>query len=155
MHSLNYVICLNNYYCDDESIQTLLDYADKLHLGLTTGVNCSSDATIACQEFHYINSFYNKEPARYIRHFAFTSDTIKNEQQFLRIAYQIGLFFLDDFQVFIGVHNDTKHLHAHFIMNTVSFRTGKIYDGYYQEKENLLSYVESLGFQVIPVDNHF
>lgn len=155
MHSLNYVICLNNYYRDDTSIRTLLNYADKLHLGLTTGINCSANAQIACQEFHFVNSYYSKAPARYIRHFAFTSDTIKDEQQFLHIAYQIGLFFLNDFQVFIGVHNDTKHLHAHFIMNIVSFRTGRIYDGYFPEKEQLLSYVENLGFRVTAVDNYF
>lgn len=155
MHSLNYVVHLNNYYRDDESIETLLNYADKLHLDLTTGINCSSHAATANQEFHLINSFYRKEPSRYIRHFTFTSNTIKSEQQMLQIAYNIGLFFLNDFQVFIGVHNDTKYLHAHFIMNTVSFRNGRIYDGYYQEKEQLLSYVENLGFHVVPVDNHF
>ena len=155
MHSLNYAIFLNNFYRSDESIEKLLNYADKLHLGLTTGINCSAHAPTACHEFLFINSFFNKEPAHYIRHFAFTSDTIKDEQQLLHIAYEIGLFFLNDFQVFIGIHNDTKHLHAHFIMNTVSFRTGKIYNGYYAEKEQLFSYVENLGFHVTAIDNHF
>ena len=51
MSSLQLQIALNNYYRDIESVPTLLNYADKLNLGLTTGINCSSDTEAACKEF--------------------------------------------------------------------------------------------------------
>lgn len=39
-----------------------------------------------------------------------------------------GEFFKDGFQVYYGVHNKDKgkvHLHIHFAVNTVNYRTGK------------------------------
>ncbi len=155
MNSLLLQIVLNDYYKDVESISKLLNYADKLNLGLTTGINCSSDTETACKEFFAVNDFYQKTPSRLIRHFFITSDTIKDELKMLRIAYNIGLYYLNDYQVFIGVHNDTKHLHAHFIMNTVSLRTGLIYSASPHGTASFVSYIKSLGFDISIIGTAF
>ena len=155
MNSLQLKIVPNDYYRDSESISTLINYANRLNNSLTTGINCSSDATTAINEFFYIRNFYQKNPARCIRHFIITSDSIKNEYKMLQLAYQIGLYYLNTYQVFIGVHNDTSNLHAHFIMNTVSFKDGLIYSASPNETNQFIHYITNLGFSVTKLNDTF
>lgn len=155
MNSLCLKIILNDFYREEHSVATLLDYTNKQNLGLTTGINCSADAAIACQQFQNINLFHCKTPSIYIRHLMISSDTIKDEIQMLQLAYRIGEFFKPHYQVFIGVHTDTDHLHAHFIMNKVSWDTGNIYRGYYDEKAAFIQHINNLGYFVECLDTHF
>lgn len=48
------------------------------------------------------------------------------------IAHEIGVKFTEemfkDFEVIIATHQNTNHIHNHFIVNSVSFKTGKKYN---------------------------
>jgi len=139
-------------YCTDESVYNLIHYAGKINpneITLTTGINCSPYIDEAIYEFEYIRSLFQKDPARYARHFMISSDTIKNPQEMLQLAYAIGCYYINQYQVFIGVHTDKKRLHAHFILNTVSCNDGKIYSYSYQENENFMNYIRHvLGYKI-------
>ena len=48
------------------------------------------------------------------------------------IAHEIGVKFAEemfkDYEVVVATHQNTNHIHNHFIINSVSFRTGKKYN---------------------------
>ena len=48
------------------------------------------------------------------------------------IAHEIGVKFAEemfgDYEVVVATHQNTNHIHNHFIMNSVSFKTGKKYN---------------------------
>lgn len=48
------------------------------------------------------------------------------------IAHEIGVKFAEemfkDFEVVVATHQNTNHIHNHFIVNSVSFKTGKKYN---------------------------
>ena len=48
------------------------------------------------------------------------------------IAHEIGVKFVEemfgDYEVIVSTHQNTNHIHNHFILNSVSFKTGKKYN---------------------------
>ena len=48
------------------------------------------------------------------------------------IAHEIGVKFAEemfkDYEVVIATHQNTNHIHIHFIINSVSFKSGKKYN---------------------------
>lgn len=48
------------------------------------------------------------------------------------IAHEIGVKFVEemfkDYEVIVATHQNTNHIHNHFIINSVSFKTGKKYN---------------------------
>ena len=48
------------------------------------------------------------------------------------IAHEIGVKFVEemfkDYEVIVATHQNTNHIHNHFIINSVSYRTGKKYN---------------------------
>lgn len=48
------------------------------------------------------------------------------------IAHEIGVKFIEemfkDYEVVVATHQNTNHIHNHFIINSVSFKTGKKYN---------------------------
>ena len=46
-----------------------------------------------------------------------------------KIAAYTAQYYADQYQILFAVHEDSAHYHIHFVMNTVSFITGKKYRG--------------------------
>ena len=48
------------------------------------------------------------------------------------VAHEIGVKFAEemfkDYEVVVSTHQNTNHIHNHFILNSVSFKTGKKYN---------------------------
>ena len=48
------------------------------------------------------------------------------------VAHEIGVKFVEemfkDYEVIVSTHQNTNHIHNHFILNSVSFKTGKKYN---------------------------
>ena len=65
--------------------------------------------------------------------------------QIVPIAYHLAnWYFNQGFQVVFAIHADTPNLHIHFVINTVSFITGKKYHCNYSQFRNQKDYLESV-----------
>jgi len=101
----------------------------KATIRLIEGVNCSSNYEVAYNEMMIIKRFYNKEGGRMFKHFIHSYSDI--EQVDPIIAHEISIKLLErqkkfkGFQIFAATHIDKKHIHTHYILNTVNMDTGR------------------------------
>lgn len=72
---------------------------------------------------------FSKDGGRMVLHIIVSFDDCMKEyitpEVALRIGYDICTACFPGFQVVFGVHDNTEHLHIHFVVNTVSYYTGK------------------------------
>lgn len=118
---------MNN--CD--SIMQVMNYAtnpDKTEKQFyTTGINC--EVKEADKQMQFVKIIYGKENGI----LAFHAYQSFNEGEVTpKIAHEIGVklaneMWGDRFQVVVSTHLNTKHLHNHFVINSVSFKDGKKY----------------------------
>lgn len=108
-------------------------YADKDRrrendYNLTIGINCSKFCNIAILEMQKVKELYDKTGGRecqhYILSFAKGEITLPNAVEYVK-AHAVKCFG-ERFQVFIGIHvnSESKCIHAHYIVNSVSFVDG-------------------------------
>ena len=97
------------------------------------GINC--EAQSAYEEMMMIKKHYNKEKGNIAFHSiqSFAADEVTPDE-----AHEIGLqlakeMWGDRFQVVVATHLNTKHIHNHFVINSVSFVDGK---KYYDNRKN-------------------
>ena len=64
-------------------------------------------------------------------------------EQLMRLGFEICKYY-SDYQSVYGLHTDTDHLHLHFAVNTVSYKTGKMYAGGISDWYRLQGYIQSL-----------
>ena len=98
-----------------------------------TGINC--EAQSAYEEMMMIKKHYKKEKGNIAFHSiqSFAEDEVTPNE-----AHEIGLqlakeMWGDRFQVVVATHLNTKHIHNHFVINSVSFVDGK---KYYDNRKN-------------------
>jgi len=94
-----------------------------------SGINC--DSNNAKEEFTIVKKKYNKEKGIIAFHAiqSFEEGEITPEE-----AHEVGLqlateMWGDRFQVVVATHLNTKHVHNHFIINSVSFIDGNKFYG--------------------------
>ncbi len=113
------------------SIRQVMTYAtnpDKTEKQFyTTGINCEIEDAV--KQMQFVKTFYGKENGI----LAFHAYQSFNEGEVTpEIAHEIGVklaneMWGDRFQVVVSTHLNTKHLHNHFVINSVSFKDGKKY----------------------------
>ena len=131
----------NNYseYGMDEfdSIRQVMTYAtnpDKTEKQFyTTGINC--EVKDAVKQMQLVKTIYGKENGILAFH---AEQSFKENEVTPEIAHEIGVrlaeeMWGDRFQVVVSTHLNTKHLHNHFVINSVSFKDGY---KYYSNFEN-------------------
>lgn len=138
-HVINYATneekIKNNYseYGMDrfDSIRQVMTYAtnpDKTEKQFyTTGINC--EVKDAVKQMQFVKTIYGKENGI----LAFHAYQSFNEGEVTpEIAHEIGVklaneMWGDRFQVVVSIHLNTRHLHNHFVVNSVSFKDGLKY----------------------------
>ena len=113
----------------DESLQDVMDYAmngkktEKQFF--VSGVNCNPST--AKEQFITVKKQFGKEDGiiAYHAYQSFAEGKVTAEQ-----AHQIGVEFAKrvwgkDYQVIVSTHLNTKCLHNHFVVNSISFRHGR------------------------------
>ena len=88
-----------------------------------------------CEEYNPHNSmkdtkdYYNKTDGVLAYH---GYQSFKEGEVTADIAHEIGVKFAEeifgDYEVVVATHQNTNHIHNHFIINSVSFKTGKKYN---------------------------
>lgn len=108
------------------------------------GLSMASPETVL-YEFEAIKRYWNKneEGRRQVRHII-----VSFEEDYLRIddvrklAWLIAEYYGNHYQVFYGIHDNTEHIHIHFVVNTVSFVDGKMISEGFADLQNFINYVK-------------
>lgn len=144
-HVINYATnkekTKNNYskYGMDEfdSVRKVMTYAtnpDKTEKQFyTTGINYEVKDEV--KQMQFVKTFYGKENGILAFH---AYESFNEGEVTPEVAHEIGVklaneMWGDRFQVVVSTHLNTKHLHNHFVINSVSFKDGK---KYYSNLEN-------------------
>lgn len=101
----------------------------KSRILFSEGVECSPYYKDAIQDFTYIRDTYHKTGEREAHHMVLAYSP-EEEQRFSKEelfnkAIQVAKETFPNHQVWLGMHNDTEHLHVHMIINSVNLETGK------------------------------
>lgn len=134
--SINYIInpekTINKYY-GKNNYNYLESYSNKdydFKNEKAEYVSC-----INCSEYDpYGDMKFTKEQYRKIDNvLAFHGyQSFKEGEVTADIAHEIGVKFVEemfkDYEVIVATHQNTNHIHNHFIINSVSYRTGKKYN---------------------------
>ena len=107
------------------SVKAVADYVGKKAYD-TFGINCSQDYKEIPKQFDETKEYFGKNGGRLYKHYiqSFAPNEVKKEDV-IEIAKKWAERIFKGYEVFIAVHNDKKHLHAHFVVNSVSFENGK------------------------------
>lgn len=117
-----------------KSIKTIINYAAKDSVKekddtLFCGVNCADNPSIAAYQMEQTKAYYNKLDGRQYKHyvlsFAESEISVNNAKAYAKeLAKQC---FGDRFEVAVGIHTNSKggKIHAHLVVNSVSYVDGK------------------------------
>lgn len=93
------------------------------------GIECSAYYQDAIEDFNHVRTVHNKHGGREAHHMvlAFSPD---EEQRFSKAALfdkavEVAKDAFPNHQVWLGMHDDTDHLHVHMIVNSVNLESGK------------------------------
>ena len=117
-----------------KSIKTIIDYAAKDAKKenddtLFFGVNCADNPAIAAYQMQQTKAYFNKLDGRQYKHyvlsFAREEITVNDAKDYAKEL--VAKCFGERFEVAVGVHINSKgsKTHAHFVVNSVSFKDGK------------------------------
>ncbi len=91
----------------------------------------SVDPAHAAEQMQLVKALWMKESGRQLLHFivsfsTWESDRIKSAEELIPLAYEVCQYYAADFQIVFGIHLGRSGLwHVHFVVNSVSFTTGK------------------------------
>lgn len=145
MHSVVKVI--ENGYEHPLALRGLLNY---IFTDKSTGNCCyyyggaNINPANAEEEFRAVKIAYRKVEGRIARHFVVSlgSDNLFLPPEANDLAAKICQYYADRYQIVYAVHEDTKNLHIHFVMNTVSFADGKMFSESSYELQQFKNYVQ-------------
>ncbi len=92
---------------------------------LISGKNCMPESCY--DEFEMVRNNFNKQGGRTYYHMiqSFAQDDDITAEKCHEIGMQMAEHCFPEFQVLVATHIDKKHMHNHFIINSVSHKDGK------------------------------
>jgi hypothetical protein len=123
---------------------------------LVSGINCVPQ--VALQEFMNTKHLHNQNSGRMYYHMVQSFPPEENITP--EVAHEIALKLAETipgFEIVVATHRDAHHVHSHFVINSVSFETGKKYHSDPQSIQALWDASDRLcleyGFSVIQKKN--
>ena len=119
-------------YLDDRALQDVLNYCmqeSKTPNALIGGWAVNPEKAV--EEMSLFTKLTGKDEGLHLRHFEISFDpkTFKEHKKAFEIAKRCAQYYGDNHQIVYAVHEDTEHVHAHFVMNTVRYTDCKKYRG--------------------------
>lgn len=107
------------------SVKAVTNYVGKKAYD-TFGINCSQDYKEIPKQFDETKEYFGKNGGRLYKHYvqSFAPNEVKKEDV-IEIAKKWAGQVFKGYEVFIATHDDKNHLHAHFVVNSVSFENGR------------------------------
>lgn len=125
---------LTNSYFEENSIPNVIHYIIKPEKTLHGfiggyGVNLLNEQSMI-DSFLIVKNIYHKKNGRQLKHFIVSFSSAENITPILayQLAWEIASLYSDKFQILFAVHEETQNLHIHFVVNTVSFVDGRMFD---------------------------
>lgn len=116
---------VNKGYNTQSDLENLITYAleDKHPLRLYYYDNFFVGTITAYEEMIKVQNCYGKTENRLARHFIVSFDDIFciDAETAVKLAYKIAHLYSSRYQIVFAVHDDTEHIHVHFILSTVNF----------------------------------
>lgn len=136
----------------------------KPRIVFSEGIECSPYYKDAIQDFKCVRETFQKRSGREAHHMvlSFSEDEEQRytqEELFLK-AVDIAKNTFPNYQVWLGMHDDTDHLHVHMVINSVNLEDGKKMQiagrkGMHEIMEKVQKRCNELGLdQVLPVGEH-
>ncbi len=125
----DFKVCIDREKYDTDHTENYKNYsadADRSNcIRLISGKDCCPET--AFREFMATKSSFKKADQTMFYHYdqAFKDGETISPKTAHEIAVQFAKDNYPDFEVVIATHVDNEHLHSHFIINSVSFKTGK------------------------------
>lgn len=68
----------------------------------------------------------NQTGGRQYKHFIFSfdDDIALSNDDIMKIGYEIGSYYANEYQISMAVHLDTNNTHIHYVLNSVNIYTG-------------------------------
>lgn len=100
----------------------------------------------AAEEMRILAQVYNNDTGVRLRHsvISFSPQEDITMEQAAQIADAAIRYFGDEHQIFYSVHEDADHIHAHIVMNQVSYIDGHKYRGTKKELYDFLHYMNQV-----------
>lgn len=122
---------VNAAYSKEEDIFRVMRYmcsekdcGERLSYWNTRGL--PKDLEKAASRLEQSQAYLGKDSGRRINHLIVSfPETVQDEKIVYIAAERLADLLGEEYALLYGVHQDTDHLHIHFAMNTVSYRTGK------------------------------
>ena len=139
-----------NLYCNENAVENVIGYIfdeckmpHKIIGGI--GVSCDDKET-AISQFKMVKEFYRNQKGKKVIHFwvSFEKQEILSVEEYLHIGYMIADFFDENYQIIFALHENTDNDHLHFVVNTVSYKTGKKLRWHKGDRQRLMSWIESI-----------
>lgn len=111
---------------------------------LISGKDCMPESCY--DEFQMVKQNFNKLDGRTYYHMiqSFAQDDDITPEKCHEIGMQIAEHCFPEFQVLVATHIDKKHMHNHFIINSVSYKDGKKMDVSPQDLIDIKNYSNQL-----------
>ena len=142
-------------YHDEQAVRDVIDYVFQEHKvrdgylgGFAVNPLCAAD------QFNMIAEIYGKNYGVRLRHMILSFSPEEKISLFdaKNIAYQVAGYYGNQYQIVWACHTDARCLNVHMVMNTVSYQTGKKYDGskadYYDLKNHINEVLRPYGTYV-------
>lgn len=116
---VRYALAKDKDYIKDSRVKPKVRYCDS---------NCVdiSDPRKAVEQIKAVQKFFKKTDGRKMYHYILSfPDEIKDAKEVYEAGLEIMNKFFNEYQTIFAVHEDTDHLHIHFVFNSVSYLTGK------------------------------
>ena len=107
------------------TLKTTLEYITKKTANiLISGINCNTES--AFEEMMLTKKQFNKTAGREKVHIiqSFSPQNKINAKEVHEIGIKFAEYF-KNYEIVIATHTDKRHIHNHFVINTVNFETGK------------------------------
>ncbi len=124
---------VNANYSKDYDVENIMRYVCsekqehqhmQLHYWDTRGLPKNLEKAIALLKAS--QQYMGKDTGRRINHIVISfPETIQDVTLVYIIANHLADYLGKEYTLIYGIHTDTNHLHIHFALNTISYRTGK------------------------------
>lgn len=125
-------------YTNKDAVSNVIQYACRLNNPSLIGgygiVLTNIDDVV--EQFYTVKRVFGINDGKQVMHFIFSIErTLYLKPEHAQdLGYMLGKYFANERQVLFAVHNDTKCLHIHMVVNTISFLNGS-YRGYWDITE--------------------
>lgn len=129
-------------YFNEDAMVNVIDYVCRSGYAGGLGV----DPECAALQMSMVKQLWHKTEGRQVRHFILSFSAVESidPDTLMQYGYAVaGYYYQKGFQVVFAGHLDTDYLHLHFVVNTVNFRDGHMYNEGWGDASGLRSYVHA------------